>query len=453
MKNLNFFLLLALLITVACDDDDDGNGRRNTANFTVTIENVATSYSFLDGEIFNTPVDAAEPAPAFPGEEYQITFDAGRNQRLSFATMLAATNDLFFGPDSDGIALYDVNGDPVEGNITDQIYLWDAGTEVNEEPYVGPNTVTNQEAPNTGDDEDGAILKIEDVTTGVAFNYPEVSELLEVSLVYNGESEFTLTIEVLETAQLETSEGTVPAPISPGVWVVHGGENPLYTEGEADLDQGLEAIAEDGAPTTLGAYVDSNTGITFPISPGVWVVHNANTSPLFEEGTADFGDGLEEIAEDGNISVLQANLGSLSGEVDSGVFNSPQGSSSTGPIRPGDTYQFSFDAQQNEHLSLAAMLAATNDIFLGTSDNGIPLFNSNGTPISGNVTSQFFWWDAGTEENEQPAIGPNTVTNQLAQDTGIDENGTVELLSNVDDDFSYPAVNQVVQITITSSNN
>jgi hypothetical protein len=452
MKKLNFFLIMALLLAVACDDDDDGNGRRNTASFTVTITNVATTYSFLDGGIFDTPVDAAQPGPAVPGEEYQITFDAGRNQRLSFATMLAATNDLFFGPDSDGIALYS-NGEPVEGNITDQIYLWDAGTEINEEPAVGPNTVTQQENPNTGEDEDGIILKIDDVTTGVAFDYPAVSELLEVSLAHNGESEFTLTIRVLETAQLETSEGTVAAPISRGVWVVHGGENPLYTESEADLDQGLEAIAEDGDPATLGAFVESNTGVTFPISPGVWVVHNANTRPLYEKGAADFGNGLEEIAEDGNISVLQANLGSLPGEIISGVFNTPQESSATGPIRPGETYQFSFEAQQNEHLSLAAMLAATNDIFLGTADTGIALFNPDGTPIGGDITGQFSWWDAGTEENEQPAIGPNTVTNQAAADTGIDENGTVELLSDVDDDYSYPAVSQVVEITITSSNN
>ncbi|KKL45544.1 hypothetical protein LCGC14_2354640, partial [marine sediment metagenome] len=58
--------------------------------------------------------------------------------------MLAATNDVFFAPKDEGIALFDENGNPISGDITDQVYLWDAGTEVNEEPAIGPNTVTNQ---------------------------------------------------------------------------------------------------------------------------------------------------------------------------------------------------------------------------------------------------------------------------------------------------------------------
>lgn len=451
MKKMIFYLFPMLMLMAGCNNDDDGNGNRNMATFTVTIENVAMENSFLDGGVFNTPVDAEAPAAAQPGEAYQFTFDAGRNQHLSFATMLAATNDLFFGPGNDGIALYDANGDPVEGDVTDQVYLWDAGTEVNEEPYVGANTVTKQNAANTGDDENGMVLMIEDVTNGVAFDYPAVSDLIEVSLTYNGGTEFTATIEVLSTAQLDTSEGIVPAPISPGVWVVHNGENPLYTEGAADLGQGLESIAEDGDPSSLGAYIADNTGVTYPISPGVWVVHNANTSPLFEEGTADYGDGLEAIAEDGDVSMLQANLGGLSGEVDSGVFNTPVGDAAPGPLTPTKTYRFSFDAQDNERLSLVAMLAATNDVFLGTSDMGIALFDANGDPISGDITNQFYWWDAGTEQNEQPSIGPNTVTNQTGANTGIDENGMVQLLSDVNDGYNYPTVGQVVKVSITSN--
>lgn len=452
MKKQLFLLFLLGIFTAGCNNDDDGNGGRNMHNFTVTIKNVAMEYSFIDGDVFDTPVDADATGPATPGEEYQFTFNAGQSQHLSFATMLAATNDLFFAPDGEGIALYDANGDPVEGDVTDQIFLWDAGTEVNEEPYVGPNTVTKQSAANTGEDENGNVLKIADVTNGVAFDYPAVADLIEVSLTYNGGTEFTATIEVLPTAQLETSEGDVPAPISPGVWVISNGSDPLFAEGEADYGNGLESIAEDGDPSSLGAYIAANSGVTFPISPGVWVVHDENTSPLFEEGAADYGDGLEAIAEDGNISTLQSNLGRLSGEVRSGVFNTPQGEADAGALHPGQTYQISFNAEENENLSLVAMLAATNDVFLGTADNGIPLYDANGDPISGDITSQFYWWDAGTEVNEQPAIGPNTVTNQAAANTGVDENGVVQLLSDVEgDNYTYPAVNQVVQINIISN--
>ena len=58
-------------------------------------------------------------------------------------------------------------------------------------------------------------------------------------------------------------------------------------------------------------------------------------------------------------------------------------------------------------------------------------------------------WDAGTEENEQPAVGPNTVTNQLAPDTGEEGEGIVQLLSDVNDGYSYPAVEDVLKVTVS----
>lgn len=449
MKKLFSLLLMLTFVFIGCNDDDDTNAPKTTTNFTVTIQNVATAYPFLDGGVFNTPVGDAEPGPATPGKAYQFTIHAGINQHLSFVTMLAATNDLFFGPDNSGIALYDENRDPISGDVTDQVYLWDAGTEVNEEPAVGPNTVTNQGEPNTGEDEDGTVLMIEDVTTGFEFDYPATSQLIKVTIDHVEEREFMVTIQDLSTAQLETSEGTVPAPISPGVWVVHNGDNPLYTEGEADLDQGVENIAEDGDPSNLGAYVDDNSGVTFPVSPGVWVVHDEGTYPIFTAGTADYGDGLEAIAEDGNPAILGGNIGTLDGNAEGGIFNTPKGDSNPGPATPGKVYEFSFDAEVDDYLSFVTMLAATNDIFLGTPDTGIALFNSSGNPVTGDITNQLSFWDAGTEVNEQPVFGPNTVTNQAAANTGVDEEGSVLLLDEVDDGFTYPTVNQVVKVTIT----
>lgn len=451
MKKLFYFLLIFPFVFAGCNDDDDNGPAKTTANFTVTIENVATNYAFLDGDVFDTPVGDPDIGPATPGKAYEFTINAGRKQHLSFATMLAATNDLFFGPDDGGIALYDANGDPISGDVTDQVYLWDAGTEVNEEPAVGPNTVTNQPAANTGEDENGTVLKIGDVT-GDDFVYPATSEIIKVTITHVGGTEFTVTIQDLSTAELETSEGTKDAPISRGVWVVHNGDNPLYTEGEADLGLGLEAIAEDGDPTTLGDYIENNQGVTYPISPGVWVVHSQGTYPIFTADMEDYGDGLEAIAEDGNASILEANLSSLEGEKKGAIFNTPKGGNNAGPLLPGSSYEFSFTADVNDNLSFVSMLAATNDIFLGTPGLGIPLFDSNGDPISEEITSQLSFWDAGTEVNERPSIGPFTVTNQLAVDTGTEETEAVRLLSKVNDGYTYPTVSQVVKVTITSNN-
>ncbi|MDW5290948.1 spondin domain-containing protein [Formosa sp. PL04] len=453
MKKLVLGVALFGLVGISCSSDDDNSNVNTTADgsFTVTIENIAPINAFLKSGVFNTPTGDSSPGPATPGKKYEFIIDAGRSQSLSFVTMLAATNDAFFAPGSEGIALYDENGDPITANVTDQVYLWDAGTEVNEEPAVGPNTVTNQSGPNTGVVENGNVLLMSNVTNGEAFDFPEVNEIINVSVTYMEGTQFLISIEDLADATLSTSLGDKVAPLSPGVYVVHGGTNPLFTEGEPDLGQGIEAIAEDGNVTNLGAYTAENTGVTYPASPGVWVVHKDQSNPLFTEGAVDYGNGLEAIAEDGNTAVLGANIISLSGVTEGAIMNTPVGSSSPGPILPGDSYKFTFDAKIGDNLSFVNMLAATNDVFIGTSDEGIALFNASGEAVNGDITNSIYLWDAGTEVNEEPAIGPNTVTNQLGSDTGIEENNDVKLLSNVKDGFTYPAVNSIFKVTITTN--
>jgi hypothetical protein len=382
---------------------------------------------------------------------YQFTIDAGRKQKLSFATMLAATNDLFYGPNGDGIALYDAQGNPITADVTSQIHLWDAGTEVNEEPAIGPNTVGKQTAPNTGVDEHGNVVDIANATDGVAFTYPAVADVIQVMVAHTTGTHFTVTIKDVSAADvLKTTGGNFPAPISPGVWVIHNGSDPLFTVGMPDRGKGLEHIAEDGNPATLGTFVMANSGITYPASPGVWVVHNAGSKPLFTTGMKDYGDGLEAIAEDGDPSNLGAKIAMLDGEVAGAVFNTPVGAAAASPILPGSKYQFSFRANPGDSLSFATMLAATNDVFFGPEDTGIALFDAGGKAISGDITAQVSLWDAGTEANEEPGIGPNTVTNQLAPNTGDPGEGKVQLLSAVNDGFSYPAVNAVLKVTIAS---
>jgi hypothetical protein len=428
-----------------------GGGASDSKMFTVTVENVAPVKRFTSGGVFNTPVGAATPGALKPGNSYEFTIDAGRKQKLSFATMLAATNDLFFAPDGDGIALYDENGDPISGFVTDQIYLWDAGTEVNEEPAVGPNTVTKQLAANTGVDEHGNVRKIGEVTTDT-FDYPTPADVMTVSVTHTTGTQFKVTImNVSSDMALMTSLGNKAAPLSPGVWVVHNGKNPLFTAGMPDAGEGVESIAEDGNPAALGAFIAANSGITYPASPGAWVVHTAGSMPLFTIGEADYGDGIEHIAEDGNPTALGASLPDLGGFIAGDVFNTPVGSDAPGPILPGKKYQFSFQASPGDALSFASMLAATNDVFFAPGQTGIELFDTTGEPLSGDISDHLALWDAGTEANEEPGIGPNTVTNQLAADTGEPGEDVVQLLSDVaDDDYPYPAANAILKVTISA---
>ena len=124
-------LVLVSMALIVGGCGDDSNARRT---FTVRIENVSPAFEFTASSAFNTPVDAAEPGAIGPGGAYEVTFSAAPGSRLSFATMFVPSNDLFFAPDEAGIALFDGANLPIAGDVTSQVMLWDAGTEVNQEP-------------------------------------------------------------------------------------------------------------------------------------------------------------------------------------------------------------------------------------------------------------------------------------------------------------------------------
>ena len=105
-------------------------------------------------------------------------------------------------------------------------------------------------------------------------NLPEVSDVIRVTLHHDGPSEtlMRLTIENVGTATtLMTADGmSHPTPLAPGAFVVHSGPNPLFTEGEADRGEGLEGLAESGAIGDLAGSLDERSGLTSLIAPGVY---------------------------------------------------------------------------------------------------------------------------------------------------------------------------------------
>ena len=126
------------------------------------------------------PDGADGPGPAFPGSSYSFSFEASAGDHLSFATMFVQSNDLFFGPDEEGIALFDDMGHPIKGRVTRQIDLWDAGTEVNQEPGVGADQAPRQAGPNTGSDEMGLVQLVAD--SGDGYSYSPVAALVRVTV-------------------------------------------------------------------------------------------------------------------------------------------------------------------------------------------------------------------------------------------------------------------------------
>ena len=209
---------------------------------------------------------------------------------------------------------------------------------------------------------------------------------------------FTIRVENVSTPKtLKLSNGTTaPAPTAPLLWTITDEGNPLFTPGQPDRGQGLERLAEDGNPGVLADYIVQN----------------------------------------------------LKSVVHSGVVTVPSGDNGPGPITPGKAYEFTISAAPGQRLTLAMMFGQSNDLFYAPGPKAIALFDAKGKPLTTDITSQLQLWDAGTEVNEEPGLGPNQAPRQAAPNTGPAEHGKVML---VKDQFHYPSVGEVVRVSVKPS--
>ncbi|MGH9905082.1 MAG: spondin domain-containing protein [Pyrinomonadaceae bacterium] len=112
--------------------------------------------------VFNTPVGARAAGPIRPGDSFEDSLTAMPGMKLFKTMMFGQSNDWFYAPSANGIALFDAKGNPVSGDITDKMILWNAGTEVDEEIGIGPNQGPRQKGMNTGADEHGVVRRVKD---------------------------------------------------------------------------------------------------------------------------------------------------------------------------------------------------------------------------------------------------------------------------------------------------
>ncbi len=503
MKSKKLLLSLiggALLMSVACTEADDPILQDTTeaitsddtsaessnddteevatasADFTVTIENVVTPKPIFQSGVFAIPVGGTDPAPLFPGDAYEFEIDAGPHvlpgdggTRLSFVTMFVQSNDLFFAPGEEGIALYNEDGSPICGDgpvdVTDQVRLWDAGTEVNE-PTGGPNQKPQQapDAEDQGEDENGVVTEVTNNSCSFGNELPDTDEIIRVTLEYIGPAKFKVYIKNISDGMTiavpaQGEDATAPVPVSPGVYAVHTMPAPFFVEGEAASGAGLvasaegvENIAEDGFPEALAMDTKAATGLIVPMSPGAWAIHEEGVQPIYMIDAPDYGEGLEAVAEDGVPTMLAASLAEKEGVKFSGAFDTPVGASDPGPIGPGGSYQFTCAGTDGDYLSLATMFVQSNDWFYSFAPDGIPLFK-DGTAIGGDVTEYVYLYDAGTEADEYAGAGLFQVIRQAGADSGDDDPNTYVRFIDPDDIPNLPANAQVIRVSIEANLN
>lgn len=390
------------LVDDLSDSEMEKADKTPSGMYTVTVENVSVPYDYFEACSEFGVTGGDETPPAHPGETIIVQFHAGRNHKLSFASMYGASNDWFYSPGDEGLALFTA-GTPLEGDITGMISLWDAGTEVN-----------GSGSPGTPESNPVEMV-------------PSAENNIQVLLAYDGVSMFTLTIHVLPGSA---------TPLSPVAWVVHSdGQHPIFTEGALDYGNGLEALAEMGDAGPLGEYLKMHSGYVSPIAPILWVLHDKKDNPIFKEGTPDFGMGLESLAETGNPGDLYNSL--MAAGFETGFYLTREDGLGDGPLFPGQKYVFTIEGHVGQSLSITSMLGASNDAFFSTGDEGIKL--SNGVAEK-DITNFIEIYDAGTEVNEYPGAGCHQ-----GGPEGPEEMGNVRLL---DDEFMWPDASQVIKVTI-----
>ena len=146
----------------------------------------ASSDAIRDAGVFNTPDAADDPGPLAPNNSYAFEVDAQPGERLSFATMYIQSNDLFYGVQPEGLPLFS-NDAPINGAMTEQVVLYDAGTEGDEEPGTGLNQAPRQSGTDTGPAGEGSIVEVTNadddrLLDNDGFGYEETANVIKVTI-------------------------------------------------------------------------------------------------------------------------------------------------------------------------------------------------------------------------------------------------------------------------------
>lgn len=199
-----------------------------------------------------------------------------------------------------------------------------------------------------------------------------------------------------------------------------------------------------------GALVDSQgEAHDIAFAPGVLVVHPEGFR-LFQPGQVLNREGMEPLVEDGNNEPLAS---ALAGEPDVQLvsFQDLDDDYNAAPLAPGVSVTRGIIGHLGDAVSLVAMFGPSNDVFAALPDEGVPLFDERRDPLDGDISVALDLWDAGTEVNEELALGPNQPANQAAPGDGEVEGGVVVLVDGTDaSGFSYPDVGSMLTLTVSA---
>ena len=239
MKRGIFYLAtMSLVFVTSCSIDDVIPSNGDSGGDDGVVEDVLNVDFYNDPQ--NLSLERSNPdrlSLDSPGEFFEVKFVASPGENMSFVSMSSISNDWLFAPEGSGVVVFDENGNAILGDITDQIRLWDAGTEEeNSLTFGGGN-------PDLREDDDNDAVRILE---------SDVSPYLTADLVGFdvNTNEFTLRIYNLRGEFADPD----PIRISPGAVAVHSESDPFFTAGEPQRGNGLQLLAERGDFSELQAF-------------------------------------------------------------------------------------------------------------------------------------------------------------------------------------------------------
>jgi hypothetical protein len=182
-------------------------------------------------------------------------------------------------------------------------------------------------------------------------------------------------------------------------------------------------------------------------APGIVIVHD-DRFQLFQADAPALFLGFEAMVEDGNNVDLLAEIAAEAGVYSADSFAALDADYNDAPMLPGDKAEKSVFASPGHYMTVATMFGESNDVFVAAVS--VPLFDDAGQAIDTDASSMLGLWDAGTEVNEEPGLGPNQASRQAEAGAGDAENGSVVAITGTDaDGFAYPAPVDMLALDVT----
>ncbi|MDJ0708549.1 MAG: spondin domain-containing protein [Leptolyngbyaceae cyanobacterium MO_188.B28] len=311
-------------------------------------------------------------------------------------------DNVLTGNDGDDLLVGRGGGDTLEGGLGNDILRGGGGNDITD----------GGEGVDTADFQDIGVNVEANLATGQA------------QYVVNGNQVQDQLIDI-ENLTGSTNDDTLIGDDNDNLLAGNAGDDTLIGGAGNDVLRGDEV----GSGSAIRVTVTNTLGAGGTFLTPIWFgFHDGANFDLFDLG-ASASTGLERLAEDGSIEGIAAEFNAQVGGngVDGTIVG---GLGVPGPIDPGESASFTLDVDPTQvgqgFFTWATMVIPSNDAFLAVPDNALadPIFDQNGNFIGPLVIERrgSDVLDAGTEINTEEDAA---FLNQLARDTGLDENGVV----------------------------